>query len=61
MFRRGRVHLGLIEAADGVSGLKVLQSDVRIDLLITDVGLPDASRRRLMAELLVRSSLALFS
>ena len=29
-----------IEAADGTSGLKVLQSDVCIDLLITDVGLP---------------------
>ena len=32
-----------IEAADGVSGLKVLRSDVRIDLLITDVGLPGGS------------------
>jgi CheY-like chemotaxis protein len=29
-----------IEAADANSGLKVLQSNVRIDLLITDVGLP---------------------
>ncbi|MEA2729204.1 MAG: hypothetical protein QOF70_3679 [Acetobacteraceae bacterium] len=29
-----------IEAADATSGLKVLQSNVRIDLLITDVGLP---------------------
>ena len=29
-----------IEAMDGAAGLKVLQSDVRIDLLITDVGLP---------------------
>ena len=29
-----------IEAADAISGLKVLQSNVRIDLLITDVGLP---------------------
>ena len=29
-----------IEAADAASGLKVLQSDVKIDLLITDVGLP---------------------
>ena len=28
-----------IEAADGNSALKVLQSNVRIDLLITDVGL----------------------
>src|SRR5271154_6490725 len=29
-----------IEAADANSALKVLQSNVRIDLLITDVGLP---------------------
>lgn len=29
-----------IEAADAASGLKVLESDVKIDLLITDVGLP---------------------
>ncbi|HEY0184519.1 MAG TPA: PAS domain S-box protein [Rhodopila sp.] len=29
-----------IEAADGLAALKVLQSNVRIDLLITDVGLP---------------------
>ncbi|HEY1927627.1 MAG TPA: PAS domain S-box protein, partial [Caulobacteraceae bacterium] len=29
-----------IEAQDGPSGLKILQSDARIDLLITDVGLP---------------------
>jgi CheY-like chemotaxis protein len=44
-----------IEAADSESGLKVLQSDVRIDLLISDVGLPgglnghqmvDAARQR---------------
>jgi CheY-like chemotaxis protein len=31
-----------IEAADANSGQKVLQSNVRIDLLITDVGLPDS-------------------
>ncbi len=29
-----------LEAADGASGLKILQSAVHIDLLITDVGLP---------------------
>jgi PAS domain S-box-containing protein len=39
-----------IEAADGVSGLKVLQSDVRIDLLITDVGLPGGLNGRQMAD-----------
>jgi PAS domain S-box-containing protein len=30
----------ILEAADGAAGLKILQSDARIDLLITDVGLP---------------------
>ncbi len=35
-----------IEAADGISGLKVLQSDTRIDLLITDVGLPGGNGRQ---------------
>ncbi|MCJ2021730.1 PAS domain S-box protein [Methylobacterium sp. E-065] len=39
-----------IEAADGVSGLKVLESDVRIDMLITDVGLPGGMNGRQMAE-----------
>jgi len=39
-----------IEAADGVSGLKVLQSDARIDLLITDVGLPGGMNGRQMTE-----------
>jgi CheY-like chemotaxis protein len=39
-----------IEAADGVSGLKVLLSDVRIDLLITDVGLPGGVNGRQMAD-----------
>ncbi|WP_238384411.1 ATP-binding protein, partial [Teichococcus vastitatis] len=29
-----------VEAADGASGLTVLRSDARIDLLVTDVGLP---------------------
>ena len=36
-----------IEASDGPSGLKVLQSDVRIDLLVTDVGLPGLNGRQL--------------
>jgi PAS domain S-box-containing protein len=39
-----------IEAADGASGLKVLESDVRIDMLITDVGLPGGMNGRQMAE-----------
>jgi PAS domain S-box-containing protein len=39
-----------IEAADSVAGLKVLQSDVPIDLLITDVGLPGGMNGRQMAD-----------
>ena len=39
-----------LEAADGAAGLKVLQSDVRIDLLVTDVGLPGGMNGRQMAD-----------
>ncbi|MCJ2058576.1 ATP-binding protein [Methylobacterium sp. J-048] len=39
-----------IEAADSTAGLKVLQSDVRIDLLVSDVGLPGGLNGRQMAE-----------
>ncbi|MEG8022542.1 PAS domain-containing protein [Sphingomonas aerolata] len=39
-----------IEAADGPAGLKVLQSDTRIDLLVTDVGLPGGMNGRQMAD-----------
>ena len=39
-----------IEAADSVSALKVLRSDVRIDLLITDVGLPGGMNGRQMVD-----------
>ena len=39
-----------IEAADGAGGLKVLQSDVRIDLLVTDVGLPGGLNGRQVAD-----------
>ncbi|MGU3539247.1 ATP-binding protein [Methylobacterium sp. A54F] len=39
-----------IEAADGAVGLRVLQSDARIDLLITDVGLPGGMNGRQMAD-----------
>ena len=39
-----------IEAGDSATGLKVLQSDVRIDLLVTDVGLPGGMNRRQMAD-----------
>ncbi len=46
----GRPRYAAIEAADGASGLKVLQSDVRIDMLITDVGLPGGMNGRQMAD-----------
>ena len=39
-----------IEVADGPAGLKVLQSDARIDLLITDVGLPGGLNGRQVAD-----------
>jgi CheY-like chemotaxis protein len=40
----------LIEAADSIAGLKVLRSDVHIDLLITDVGLPGGMNGRQMTD-----------
>jgi PAS domain S-box-containing protein len=39
-----------IQASDGASGLRVLQSDARIDLLVTDVGLPGGMNGRQMAD-----------
>ena len=39
-----------IEAPDGATGLRILQSDVRIDLLVTDVGLPGGMNGRQMAD-----------
>jgi PAS domain S-box-containing protein len=39
-----------IEAADAASGLKVLESDAKIDLLITDVGLPGGMTGKQMAD-----------
>ena len=38
------------EAADGPAALQVLQSDTRIDLLITDVGLPGGMNGRQVAD-----------
>lgn len=35
-----------LEAADGPSGLRILQSPQRIDLLITDIGLPGLNGRQ---------------
>ncbi len=39
-----------IEADDGPAGLKVLRSDTRIDLLVTDVGLPKGMNGRQVAD-----------
>jgi PAS domain S-box-containing protein len=39
-----------IEAAEGAGGLRVLQSDARIDLLVTDVGLPGGMNGRQLAD-----------
>jgi PAS domain S-box-containing protein len=36
-----------IEAIDGLAGLRILQSNARIDLLVTDVGLPGMNGRQL--------------
>ena len=46
----GELDYSLIEAGDSLSGLKVLRSDVPIDLLITDVGLPGGMNGRQMAD-----------
>jgi CheY-like chemotaxis protein len=39
-----------LEAADGAAGLKLLESDMRIDLLVTDVGLPGGMTGRKLAD-----------
>ena len=39
-----------IEAADGPAGLQVLRSNVRLDLLVTDVGLPGGMNGRQVAD-----------
>ena len=39
-----------VEAGDGVAGLKILRSNARIDLLVTDVGLPGGMNGRQMAD-----------
>src|SRR5437899_11458488 len=38
---------GRLEAIDGPSGLRILRAKQRIDLLITDVGLPGMNGRQL--------------
>ncbi|MGO3934815.1 PAS domain-containing hybrid sensor histidine kinase/response regulator [Rhodopseudomonas pseudopalustris] len=39
-----------LEAADSVGGLRILQSEARIDLLVTDVGLPGGMNGRQLAD-----------
>ena len=39
-----------VEATDGAGGLRVLQSDARVDLLVTDVGLPGGMNGRQLAD-----------
>ncbi len=39
-----------MEACDGPEGLKIIRSDARIDLLITDVGLPNGMNGRQVAD-----------
>jgi PAS domain S-box-containing protein len=39
--------LGTIVAPDGITGLSTVQSDARIDLMVTDVGLPGLDGRQL--------------
>ncbi len=46
----GELGYAAIEAADGASGLRVLLSDARVDLLVTDVGLPGGMNGRQMAD-----------
>jgi len=40
----------VLEAEDGARGLHILQSDVAIDLVVTDVGLPGGMNGRQMAD-----------
>ena len=46
----GELGYSCAEAADGPSGLKILQSGARFDLLITDVGLPGGLNGRQVAD-----------
>ena len=46
----GDLGYAAVEAEDGPSGLKVLRSDARIDLLVTDVGLPGGMNGRQVAD-----------
>ena len=39
-----------LEASDGAAGLEILRSDMRVDLLVTDVGLPGGMNGRQLAD-----------
>jgi CheY-like chemotaxis protein len=43
-------HYALLEAGDGLSALRVLESKQRIDLMVTDVGLPGGMNGRQLAD-----------
>jgi CheY-like chemotaxis protein len=46
----GELGYTAIESADGASALQVLRSDTRVDLLVTDVGLPGGMNGRQLAD-----------
>ena len=46
----GDLGYGALESEDGPSGLKILQTGARIDLLVTDVGLPGGMNGRQVAD-----------
>ena len=46
----GETGYAVAEAADGAAGLKILESDQEVDLLITDVGLPGGLNGRQVAD-----------
>ena len=43
----GELGYGTREASDGLAGLRILETNARIDLLVTDVGLPGLNGRQL--------------
>lgn len=45
----------VVEAADSKAGLQLLRSDTRVDLLVTDIGLPGGTDGRRMVEMARRS------
>jgi len=41
---------GVVEAADGAEGLRILRSKQRVDLLVSDVGLPGGMNGRQLGD-----------